>query len=138
MAGLYAPFSGHVNPPKGLGIRGYLPKTRSRADKEPGVLRLPCKCVEAKSAVNYGMCDLRLYCPSTLSLHGCTRQISFCYLNLHSSFFVYFYREMIPPNEGMHVPDQLLIPCTYRAASPCRWTPTSTALQGLAHAAACT
>ena len=41
------------------------PKTRSRADKKPGVLRLPCKRVEAKSTVNCGMFDLRLYCPST-------------------------------------------------------------------------
>ena len=51
-------------PPKGLGIRGCWPKTRSRADNKPGVLRLPCKRVEAKSTVNYGMCDLRLYCPT--------------------------------------------------------------------------
>ena len=28
------------------------------------------------------------------------------------------YREMIPPNEGMHVPDQFLIPRTYRAGLP--------------------
>ena len=38
---------------------------RSRADKKPGVLRIPCKLVEAKSTVNYGMFDVMLYCPAT-------------------------------------------------------------------------
>ena len=39
--------------------------TRSRADKNPGVLRLPCRLVEAECTVNYGRFDLLLYCLST-------------------------------------------------------------------------
>ena len=71
--------------------------------------------VEAKSTLNCGMFDLRLYCPSTW-VHTSTLVVlpQLAQLLLQ----VYFYREMIPPNEGMHVPDQLFIPCTYRAGLP--------------------
>ena len=71
--------------------------------------------VEAKSTLNYGMFDLRLYCPSTwVHTSNLVLLLQLAQLLLQ----VYFYREMIPPNEGMHVPDQLFIPCTYRAGLP--------------------
>ena len=90
-------------------------ETRSRADKKPGVLRLPCKHVEATSTVNYDMFDLRLYCPSTW-VH--TSNLVLLPQLAQLLLQVYFYRGMIPPNEGMHVPDQLLIPRTCRAGLP--------------------
>ena len=82
---------------------------RSRVGKNAGALRLPCMLVEAESTVNYGIFDLMLYCLSTW-VH--TSNLVLLPQLAQLLFQVYIYREMISPNEAMHVPDELVVQCT--------------------------